>query len=119
MKFDNDCCTLEQGLELDRLGVKQEAFCYSYRELCFSGKDKIWQVSNPIGTPNFFDNKVVVARFNTGELIAMFPDDDVHVNRAEWFASMLIKYIKEEMITVAEVNKRLDEFHEVKKDGRT
>ena len=111
ISFVNDVCTLEQAKKFKKLGIKQEAFMMfntHYKEV-YTYNEYVEIMKEKLNLSEYF-----VARYNTGELIAMV--QPIHIWSAQSFAYLLLNCLRTKTLTVAEVNRRLDEFHGVKKE---
>lgn len=123
ISFVNDVCTLEQGIEFERLGIKQVSAYYWDNSLI--GIVHISKINpSPVQVERYQGQKRFVPLFNTGELIAMLALADREefnlTTTTEEIANILITRIQSGIgdiwldYKVAEVNRRLDEFHKEK-----
>ena len=115
---NNDVCTLEQAQEFKKLGIKQEsAYYWDSNANKVVHRDSLFDMDAD-GSPTFISDVKTGSRYfsayNTGELIAMV--QPINIWSAQSFADLLLDCLRTKTLTVAEVNRRLDEFRGVEKE---
>lgn len=118
-------CSLEQGNKLMELGVKQDSIFYSYSKKL--KQEHIWH--SKTGVHDTLSLHPIVSRWTSGELGVMLPNEflenkqegltgdefvielvSTHINKNEAIAraDLLLYLLENKVISVEEVNKRLE-----------